>query len=220
MSNTSINESSLLIRKEAKCPTCKGSGRIRRDQEDALVALIPVSDSRLKPKRIWLWVLITFVVCIIVSSVLIALLAPREISIKNDLTLLKPKNVSLLKGPSNDTIGLQINFTTQYDIYNENYFDIKLRNILFDINRNGDVTRPSISYEKNFTIEARKNISFSIHVSYAMYTDDDPYAQLCITHTINNLFSLITSTFTFSTLWSSNQQFRIDSMQYIVCVKN
>lgn len=220
MSNISINESSSLIRKETKCPTCKGSGRIRRDQEDALVALIPVSDSRLKPKRIWLWVLITFIVCIVASSVSIVLLAPREISIKNDYTSLKPKNISLLKGPTNDTIGLQINFTTQYEIYNKNFFDIKLRNILFDINRNGDVTRPIISYQKNFTISARKNVSFSINVSYTMYTDNDPYAQLCISHTINDLFSLITSTFTFTTLWSSNQQFRLDSMQYIVCVKH
>ncbi|KTF78772.1 hypothetical protein cypCar_00028248 [Cyprinus carpio] len=33
------------------CPTCQGTGRIPRDQENQLVALIPYSDQRLKPRR-------------------------------------------------------------------------------------------------------------------------------------------------------------------------
>nr|AAH53198.1 Zgc:64013 protein [Danio rerio] len=33
------------------CPTCQGTGRIPRNQENQLVALIPYSDQRLKPRR-------------------------------------------------------------------------------------------------------------------------------------------------------------------------
>ncbi|PWA28329.1 hypothetical protein CCH79_00018888 [Gambusia affinis] len=33
------------------CPTCQGTGRIPRDKENQLVALIPYSDQRLRPRR-------------------------------------------------------------------------------------------------------------------------------------------------------------------------
>lgn len=36
---------------QAVCPTCHGTGRIPKGQEDELVALIPYNDKRLKPRR-------------------------------------------------------------------------------------------------------------------------------------------------------------------------
>jgi hypothetical protein len=37
----------------AQCPTCRGTGRLPRGQNEELVALIPYSDKRLKPRRRW-----------------------------------------------------------------------------------------------------------------------------------------------------------------------
>ncbi len=81
------NENSELSQKSInrnKCPTCHGklnslykrnifwqfffifhfilkigTGRIIKDEEHKLVALIPLDDNRLKPKRIWLWITTT-----------------------------------------------------------------------------------------------------------------------------------------------------------------
>ncbi|KAG7282960.1 hypothetical protein CRUP_028477 [Coryphaenoides rupestris] len=38
-------------RDSVTCPTCQGTGRIPRGQENQLVALIPYSDQRLRPSR-------------------------------------------------------------------------------------------------------------------------------------------------------------------------
>ncbi|KAM6376432.1 transmembrane protein 106B isoform 2-T2 [Alca torda] len=43
-------------RDSVTCPTCQGTGRIPRGQENQLVALIPYSDQRLRPRRTKLYV--------------------------------------------------------------------------------------------------------------------------------------------------------------------
>ena len=34
------------------CPTCQGAGQVNRDSNSQLVALIPLTDVRLKPRRV------------------------------------------------------------------------------------------------------------------------------------------------------------------------
>ena len=54
LSNANENSPLLLNKSKSRgkpCPTCKGSGKVDREQENQLIALIPLSDRRLKPKR-------------------------------------------------------------------------------------------------------------------------------------------------------------------------
>ncbi|XP_069809263.1 transmembrane protein 106A [Dendropsophus ebraccatus] len=63
------------------CPTCRGTGRIPRGQEKELVALIPYSDQRLKPRRTKLYVALAVSCCLLVFFLVVFFLYPRSVTI-------------------------------------------------------------------------------------------------------------------------------------------
>ncbi|KAK2570205.1 Transmembrane protein 106B [Acropora cervicornis] len=75
------------------CPTCGGTGKLTREQENDLVALIPVRDSRLKPRRTMLYLLLAIFLGVVISVVAGVFLFPRSISIKLEKAV--PLNVSM-----------------------------------------------------------------------------------------------------------------------------
>ncbi|EPB78733.1 hypothetical protein ANCCEY_02123 [Ancylostoma ceylanicum] len=66
------------------CPSCKGTGRIPKEMEETLVALIPLNDDRLKPKRTWFWVLIGIAMCTLLASGAIFMLVPRAVDLHSN----------------------------------------------------------------------------------------------------------------------------------------
>merc|ERR1712170_66733 len=68
------------------CPTCQGTGRVPRTQQQELVALIPYDDDRLKPKRTALWVTLGVVTavlaCGLVAGSLVYILVPRTVVVE------------------------------------------------------------------------------------------------------------------------------------------
>ncbi|XP_048466712.1 transmembrane protein 106B isoform X2 [Rhincodon typus] len=68
-------------RDSVTCPTCQGTGRIPRDQENQLVALIPYSDQRLRPRRTKLYVTSSVVLCLLLSGLAVFFLFPRSIDV-------------------------------------------------------------------------------------------------------------------------------------------
>ncbi|XP_028394098.1 transmembrane protein 106B-like [Dendronephthya gigantea] len=71
------DESLLTDEKTLTCPTCKGTGTIYAD-DSSLVALIPVKDERLKPKRTKLKIAIAVCLTILICGVTIFFLFPRS----------------------------------------------------------------------------------------------------------------------------------------------
>ncbi|KAI4882760.1 hypothetical protein NFI96_017077, partial [Prochilodus magdalenae] len=65
------------------CPTCQGSGRIPSGQVNELVALIPYSDQRLQPQRTKLYVVLSVIVCLLVSSLVAFFLFPRPVLVED-----------------------------------------------------------------------------------------------------------------------------------------
>uniref|UniRef100_A0A673I754 Transmembrane protein 106B-like n=1 Tax=Sinocyclocheilus rhinocerous TaxID=307959 RepID=A0A673I754_9TELE len=59
------------------CPTCQGTGRIPRGQNQ-LVAVIPCSDQRLKPHHTKLYVFISVGLCLLICSLILFFLFPRS----------------------------------------------------------------------------------------------------------------------------------------------
>lgn len=55
--------------------------RLIAEQESALIALIPANDSRLKPRRTWLYVCLGMGGCIAVSGLLFFFLLPRSVDV-------------------------------------------------------------------------------------------------------------------------------------------
>ncbi|MBN3308732.1 transmembrane protein 106A isoform X2 [Amia ocellicauda] len=98
------------------CPTCQGTGRIPRGQEKQLVALIPYSDQRLKPRHTKLYVCISVFLCLLICSLFLFFLFPRSVFLSS--VGLQSVYVFYDKPHVNMTITNMINIT------NDNFYAI------------------------------------------------------------------------------------------------
>lgn len=103
------------------CPTCQGIGRIPRGQESKLVAVIPCSDQRLRPRHTKLYVALSVSVCILISGLVLFFLFPRSV-------LLSPVSVlsSYVFFLENS---VQINITNVLNITNQNFAEVQAYNL-------------------------------------------------------------------------------------------
>ncbi|NXR99325.1 T106B protein, partial [Oxylabes madagascariensis] len=105
-------------RDSVTCPTCQGTGRIPRGQENQLVALIPYSDQRLRPRRTKLYVTASVTVCLLLSGLAVFFLFPRSI----DVQYIGVKSVYLL-------LFCICFFQNTLNITNNNYYSVEVANI-------------------------------------------------------------------------------------------
>ncbi|XP_054620611.1 transmembrane protein 106B-like [Dunckerocampus dactyliophorus] len=110
-------------RDSVTCPTCQGTGRIPRGQENQLVALIPYSDQRLRPRRTKLYVTASVAVCLLLSSLAVFFLFPRSI----DVTYVGVKSVYV--SYDQDKHSVYLNITNTLNITNNNYYSVEVANI-------------------------------------------------------------------------------------------
>lgn len=105
------------------CPTCQGTGRIPRNQENQLVALIPYSDQRLKPRRTTLYVSISVFLCLLLSGLAVFFLFPRTI----DVSYVGVKSSYVTY--DHNLHKVYLNITSTLNITNNNFYPIQLANI-------------------------------------------------------------------------------------------
>uniref|UniRef100_M4AWW4 Transmembrane protein 106B n=1 Tax=Xiphophorus maculatus TaxID=8083 RepID=M4AWW4_XIPMA len=110
-------------RDSVTCPTCQGTGRIPRGQENQLVALIPYSDQRLRPSRTKLYVTISVALCLLLSGLAVFFLFPRSI----DVTYVGVKSAYVSYNQEQRIVYLTI--TNTLNITNNNYYAISVTNI-------------------------------------------------------------------------------------------
>uniref|UniRef100_W5MZE6 Transmembrane protein 106B n=1 Tax=Lepisosteus oculatus TaxID=7918 RepID=W5MZE6_LEPOC len=110
-------------RDSVTCPTCQGTGRIPNSQENQLVALIPYSDQRLRPRRTKLYVTASVVVCLLLSGLAVFFLFPRSI----DVSYVGVKSVFVTYDKTNCIVYL--NITNTLNITNNNYYSVDVANI-------------------------------------------------------------------------------------------
>ncbi|TEA34822.1 transmembrane protein 106B [Orcinus orca] len=110
-------------RDSVTCPTCQGTGRIPRGQENQLVALIPYSDQRLRPRRTKLYVMASVFVCLLLSGLAVFFLFPRSIDVK----YIGVKSAYVSYDVPKRTIYL--NITNTLNITNNNYYSVEVENI-------------------------------------------------------------------------------------------
>ncbi|XP_071780498.1 transmembrane protein 106Ba [Centroberyx gerrardi] len=110
-------------RDSVTCPTCQGTGRIPRGQENQLVALIPYSDQRLRPSRTKLYVTISVALCLLLSCLAVFFLFPRSI----DVSYVGVK--SAFVSYDQDRRIVYLNITNTLNITNNNYYAISVTNI-------------------------------------------------------------------------------------------
>ncbi|NXY11778.1 T106B protein, partial [Pteruthius melanotis] len=110
-------------RDSVTCPTCQGTGRIPRGQENQLVALIPYSDQRLRPRRTKLYVTASVTVCLLLSGLAVFFLFPRSI----DVEYIGVKSVYVTY--EHDRRIIYLNITNTLNITNNNYYSVEVANI-------------------------------------------------------------------------------------------
>ncbi|XP_053570078.1 transmembrane protein 106B isoform X2 [Bombina bombina] len=110
-------------RDSVTCATCQGTGRIPRGRENQLVALIPYSDQRLRPRRTKLYVTVAVIVCLLLSGLAVFFLFPRSI----DVQYVGVKSVFVSYDESSHSVYL--NITNTVNITNNNFYSIEVENI-------------------------------------------------------------------------------------------
>uniref|UniRef100_A0A3Q0SCN6 Transmembrane protein 106C n=1 Tax=Amphilophus citrinellus TaxID=61819 RepID=A0A3Q0SCN6_AMPCI len=105
------------------CPTCQGTGRIPSEQVNELVALIPYSDQRLQPQRTKLYVGLSVVLCLLVSSLVVFFLFPRLVVVVDDGI----RSV-IVRFDRNNTKVL-MNMTSTLNFSNPNFFSVHVQSI-------------------------------------------------------------------------------------------
>uniref|UniRef100_A0A3Q0S332 Transmembrane protein 106A n=1 Tax=Amphilophus citrinellus TaxID=61819 RepID=A0A3Q0S332_AMPCI len=102
------------------CPTCRGTGKIPREHEDQLVAVIPCNDVRLKPRHTKLYVCISMALCLFVCCLILFFLFPRSVT----LTPVSVLSVMVYFMPDK----VEIEVTNLINITNDNYYPVEIVN--------------------------------------------------------------------------------------------
>ncbi|KAM8967569.1 transmembrane protein 106B [Pelodytes ibericus] len=110
-------------RDSVTCATCQGTGRIPRGRENQLVALIPYSDQRLRPRRTKLYVMVSVIVCLLLSGLAVFFLFPRSV----DIEYIGVKSVFVSYDESGSLVYL--NVTNTLNITNNNFYSIEVDSI-------------------------------------------------------------------------------------------
>ncbi|XP_070565577.1 transmembrane protein 106B-like isoform X2 [Ptychodera flava] len=170
------------------CLTCQGTGRIPRGQEDALVALIPYSDKRLKPRRTTLYVSIAIFTSLLAAGLLLFFLFPREVTVSLDRV--ETLAVSLNKSTGHESLWL--NFKNTFNITNTNFVSATLNTITMQALYRNTIRGTSVS-ALGSAVLPRKSAQDTHHwmkkakvssLMYYVYEDHDvlELIQMCDCH--------------------------------------
>ncbi|CAD5208874.1 unnamed protein product [Bursaphelenchus xylophilus] len=109
------------------CPSCNGSGMIPKELEGTLVALIPLTDDRLKPKKTLRTIIIWITVFLLLGSSTIFVLMPRTVTISS---LQKPISiVHVTKTDPQDHQLMEFDFLNRINVSSGNYLPVSIVNV-------------------------------------------------------------------------------------------
>ncbi|XP_007451762.1 PREDICTED: transmembrane protein 106B-like isoform X2 [Lipotes vexillifer] len=201
-------------RDSVTCPTCQGTGRIPRGQENQLVALIPYSDQRLRPRRTKLYVMASVFVCLLLSGLAVFFLFPRSIDVK----YIGVKSAYVSYDVPKRTIYL--NITNTLNITNNNYYSVEVENIT-----------AQVQFSKTVIGKARLNNITSIgpldmkQIDYTVPTiiaEEMSYMFDFCTLTsikVHNIVLMMQVTVT-TTYFGHSEQISQERYQYVDCGRN
>lgn len=200
------------------CPTCRGTGRISRGQEEELVALIPYHDKRLAPRRTTLYVGLAIGVCLIICGLVLFFILPRSVEIYEG------KITNYTVKINTTTSSTEITLNNQFNITNTNFFHIKVTTInveaFFDHIQVGvgKLTKSSVSVAprtKNFPV------SIKIKMFFNPLNQLDYVSEICTSpkRRVHDVVIKLQATLT-STYLQHSEQNSLTSYRYIDCSPN
>lgn len=192
------------------CPTCRGTGRIPRGHEDKLVAVIPCSDVRLKPRRTKLYVFLSMILCVFVCCLTLFFLFPRSVT----LTPASVRSVMVYFTP--DTVELEV--VNVVNITNENFVPVQI----VDFTVQGLIMQAVVGKTKisNMTaVKPRSQKSYTIKIDLSL--KDKGLNSYCKSNSIkiHTLFLELQMTLNISYILHT-EQVSLDTFEYIDCGSN
>lgn len=170
------------------CPSCNGSGLIPSELESSLIALIPVNDSRLKPRKTWLYLIFGLAFCVIVIGLLFFLLMPKTVSLQSNNFPIEYVVVAN-RSSKPETSYIAFNFMNTVNISSGNLIPLEVVNVTaniiskfqpwsYDIVGNGtnstlSLVSPFLLYKKtqelafNNTVELRDGVAEYCQASFS-----------------------------------------------------
>lgn len=197
------------------CPTCRGMGRIPREKENEMVAIIPLSDKRLKPRRTVMYVCLAVLACVAVAGLLLFFLFPRSVHLQSNSPKLDP--TYLYVNRTEEVI--HMTFTNEFNVTNANFYPVYVTSLemmaTFDTHVIGDTvnnTELTIPIKSGKTVYAQLNVSFS--------GDEGYMAHYCAEggRRPHTLLLPFTTTLT-STALGRTEQSSIKTYQHVRCSK-
>ncbi|VDD89376.1 unnamed protein product [Enterobius vermicularis] len=91
--------------------------------EETLVALIPVNDDRLKPKKTWAYILCVVLICGLLASTAIFILVPRAV----DLSSTSPP-IEIINVFEHSKGRISFHFLNSVNVSNANYYSVRVVN--------------------------------------------------------------------------------------------
>ncbi|XP_054898867.1 transmembrane protein 106A [Poeciliopsis prolifica] len=191
------------------CPTCKGTGRIPRGQQDQLLAVIPCNDVRLQPRRTKLYVCISMGLSIFLCG-LILFFFPRSVT----LTPVSVLSVMVYFTP--DSVEMEVK--NLFNMTNENFVPVQIA----EFSMQGVVNEIVAGHTKitNMTaIQLRSQKPYIVQINLLL--EDTGLNNYCKSSTIkiHTLFLKLQITMNIAYL-SHTEQLSQDVFEYIDCGNN
>lgn len=157
-----------LFRDSVPCPTCRGLGRVSKEQEGELVALIPMRDKRLKPRRTVLYVLIAVFLCLLMAGLCMFFLFPRDVIVSSNRPLLEPIFLDL------NVSATFVNFTVMnyYNFSNNNFFPVEILGTQMTSMYDEKVMATSLN-QSSAEIPAKSSLSYGILMNFVLSLEND-----------------------------------------------
>lgn len=112
-----------LIKDSVPCPSCRGIGSVPKEMEGQLIALIPMGDKRLRPRRTYLYVGVAILLCLITAGLCMFFLFPRDVVVTSNRPLLEP--LRMLLNVSAYFVNLTV--VNNYNFTNNNFFPVTIQ---------------------------------------------------------------------------------------------
>uniref|UniRef100_A0A3Q4A9Q0 Uncharacterized protein n=1 Tax=Mola mola TaxID=94237 RepID=A0A3Q4A9Q0_MOLML len=190
------------------CPTCRGTGRIPRGQEDQLVAVIPCNDVRLKPRRTKLYVFISIAFCLLLCCLILFFVFPRSVTI-NPVSVL---SVMVYFNPQR----VDMEVTNLINVTNENFVPVQILDFTVQGLVYGTVAgTKKISNLTSIQSRSQKSVSFTAKPTINLFE----IRSLAHPSFLNFHSTRLEMTMNISYL-SHTEQVTVDTYEYIDCGKN
>ncbi|XP_006010536.1 transmembrane protein 106A [Latimeria chalumnae] len=210
--NSYVPYVNIAGRDSVDCPSCQGTGRIPRGQENELVALIPYSDQRLQPNRTKLYVVCAVLCCLIVSALVVFFLFPRSMSVVH-----AGLNSSLITF-TDRLSAVNLNLTNIINVTNRNFYSVSVTDLSAEIlHMETIVGKINVKNITRLHPLEKKQLYYTVPTTI----QDNSTYKLCTWSAVkvHNLLLHLQVTLT-SWYLSHSEQLSFEAYQYVDCGSN